>query len=153
MFGPRKGHLLGDQMKIQILISLFIPIFLSEAFAFCGFYVAKADANLFNKASQVVMVRDQNRTVISMMNDYEGPLSEFAMVIPVPTVLQKEQIHVGERKMFSRVDSFTAPRLVEYYDGDPCMLREKMIEDKVFSSAQVKGGGASTKKWIIWSQS
>ena len=25
--------------------------------AFCGFYVAKADAKLFNKASQVVLVR------------------------------------------------------------------------------------------------
>ena len=25
---------------------------------FCGFYVAKADTKLFNKASQVVLVRD-----------------------------------------------------------------------------------------------
>src|SRR5690606_15748917 len=27
--------------------------------AFCGFYVAQADAKLFNKASQVVLVRDE----------------------------------------------------------------------------------------------
>ncbi|MDB5868023.1 MAG: hypothetical protein JWP96_355, partial [Polaromonas sp.] len=49
----------------------------------------KADANLFNEASQVVMVRDGKRTVISMLNDYKGPLNEFALVVPTPTTLQK----------------------------------------------------------------
>ena len=43
----------------------------SPAHAFCGFYAGKADANLFNEASQVVMVRDGKRTVISMLNDYK----------------------------------------------------------------------------------
>ncbi len=28
--------------------------------AFCGFYVAKADAKLFNRASQVVLVRHED---------------------------------------------------------------------------------------------
>ena len=52
--------------------------------AFCGFYAGKADANLFNEASQVVVVRDGQRTVLSMLNDYKGPLSEFALVVPTP---------------------------------------------------------------------
>jgi hypothetical protein len=30
--------------------------------AFCGFYVAKADTKIFNKASQVVLVRPEDRT-------------------------------------------------------------------------------------------
>ena len=30
----------------------------STLFGFCGFYVSKADTKLFNKASQVVLVRD-----------------------------------------------------------------------------------------------
>ena len=97
----------------------------SVAYGFCGFYVAKADTSLFNKASQVVIVRDENRTVLSMMNDYEGELKDFAMVVPVPQILKKEQINVGERKLFSRIDSFTAPRLVEYFDEDPCLERLK----------------------------
>ena len=42
------------------------------ALAFCGFYVAKADAKLFNKASQVVLVRDGDRTVLTMANDFQG---------------------------------------------------------------------------------
>ena len=41
---------------------------------FCGFYVAKADTKLFNKASQVVLVRDGDRTVMTMANDFKGDL-------------------------------------------------------------------------------
>ena len=66
------------------------------ASAFCGFYVTKADTQLFNKGSQMVLVRDEDRTIMTMANDFRGDPSEFAMVIPVPTVLEREQIHVGD---------------------------------------------------------
>ena len=67
--------------------------------AFCGFYVAKADTKLFNQASQVVLVRDGDRTVLTMANDFKGEPKEFAVVIPVPTFLTREQIHVGEKAL------------------------------------------------------
>src|SRR3982750_3648633 len=88
--------------------------------AFCGFYVAKADTKQFNKASQVVLVRDGDRTVMTMANDFKGDLKEFAVVIPVPTFLERGQIHVGERALLDHLDAYSAPRLVEYFDGDPC---------------------------------
>ena len=88
--------------------------------AFCGFYVAKADTKIFNKASQVVLVRHEDKTVLTMSNDFKGDLKEFAVVIPVPTVLQKDQIHVGEKSLLDHLDAYSAPRLVEYFDGDPC---------------------------------
>ena len=69
----------------------------TTAQAFCGFYVAKADTSLFNRASQVVLVRDDNRTVITMANDFEGKVEDFAVVIPVPTMIEREQINVGDR--------------------------------------------------------
>ncbi|WP_425408338.1 DUF2330 domain-containing protein [Hyphococcus sp.] len=90
------------------------------AVAFCGFYVAKADTKLFNKASKVAIMRDNNRTVITMANDYQGDLKEFAMVIPVPVVLQEEQIHVTDNAIIDHLDAYTSPRLVEYFDEDPC---------------------------------
>ena len=86
---------------------------------FCGFYVAKADTKLFNKASQVVLVRDGDRTVMTMVNDFKGDLKEFAVVIPVPTFLQREQIHVGDKALVDHLDAYSAPRLVEYFDEDP----------------------------------
>ena len=91
-----------------------------HAAAFCGFYVAKADANLFNEASKVVMARDGNRTVITMVNDYQGDPTEFAMVIPTPVVLQESQINIGKKSNVDHLDAYTAPRLVEYHDPDPC---------------------------------
>ena len=89
---------------------------------FCGFYVAKADTKLFNRASQVVLVRDGDRTVMTMANDFQGDLKEFAVVIPVPTFLTREQIHVGEKAIVEHLDGYSAPRLVEYFDDDPCRL-------------------------------
>jgi len=94
----------------------------SAAEAFCGFYVGKSDASLFNEASQVALVRDGERTVLTMSNDYKGELTDFALVVPVPTTLTREQIHVGERKYLERLDAYSAPRLVEYYDPDPCSV-------------------------------
>src|SRR5256885_14380765 len=90
---------------------------------FCGFYVAKADTRLFNRASQVVLVRDGDRTVMTMANDFEGEPKEFAVVIPVPTFLKREQIHVGEKALVDHLDAYSAPRLVEYFDSNPCEAR------------------------------
>ncbi len=91
-----------------------------QALAFCGFFVAKGDADLFNEASKVVMVRDGERTVITMVSDFQGDVSDFAMVVPAPTVLEREQIHVTENAVVAHLDAYSAPRLVEYFDPDPC---------------------------------
>jgi hypothetical protein len=93
-----------------------------DARAFCGFYVGKADEPLVNHASQVVIAHHDDKTVISLMNDYQGEPSEFALVVPVPVVLQKGQVHIGDRELFQKIDAYSSPRLVEYYDSDPCQL-------------------------------
>src|SRR5258708_4974357 len=105
------------------IVALSTPTIL----AFCGFYVAKADTKLFNRASQVVLVRDGDRTVMTMANDFEGEPKEFAVVIPVPTFLKREQIHVGEKALVDHLDAYSAPRLVEYFDQDPCRVRESLM--------------------------
>src|SRR5262249_49401534 len=99
----------------------------TAAHAFCGFYVAQADASLFNDASQVVLVRDGDRTVVTMSNDYKGELNDFALVVPVPSVISKDQIHIGDRKYIERLDAYSAPRLVEYHDPDPCGIRRERM--------------------------
>jgi len=98
----------------------------TTAQAFCGFYVSRADTSLFNEASQVVLVRDENRTVITMANDFRGETKDFAVVIPVPTFIEREQINVGDRSLIDHLDAYTAPRLVEYHDPDPCVRYELM---------------------------
>src|SRR2546428_2470426 len=105
----------------------------ANAHAFCGFYVAKGDAKIFNRASQVVLVRDADRTVMTMANDFRGEPKEFVVVIPVPTVITRGQIHVADRALIDHLDAYSAPRLVEYFDADPC--RVYALEDRAYPSA------------------
>ena len=79
-----------------------------------------------NHASQVVIAHHDDKTVISLMNDYQGEPSDFALVVPVPVVLQKGQVHIGDRELFQKIDAYSSPRLVEYYDPDPCEIMRPM---------------------------
>ncbi|MFV8750602.1 DUF2330 domain-containing protein [Nannocystaceae bacterium ST9] len=97
----------------------------APAEAFCGFYVAGADAELFNDATLVVLMREGTRTVLSMQNDYQGPPEDFALVIPVPVVLQEGDVKTLPPEVFARIDKLAAPRLVEYWEEDPCTIRER----------------------------
>jgi hypothetical protein len=110
--------------------------------AFCGFFVSGADAKLMNDASQVVLLRKGNHTVMTMSNNYKGPAEDFAMVVPVPVVLKKEQVKTLAPTVFDHIDQLTAPRLVEYWEEDPCapdVEYDKMMEGAV---GGVEGGVA-----------
>ncbi|MEM9451342.1 MAG: DUF2330 domain-containing protein [Cyanobacteria bacterium P01_E01_bin.6] len=124
-------------MLIVVGVAIASFSFTAPAHAFCGFYVAKADTDLFNQASQVILARDGQRTVLTMANDFQGDVTDFAMVVPVPVVLEEEQVHVGDPAILERLDSFTAPRLVEYFDANPCAIRRPRFDDRaVLESAQ-----------------
>ncbi|WP_353931075.1 DUF2330 domain-containing protein [Okeanomitos corallinicola TIOX110] len=115
------------RLFIPLLIVLFTVLsFAPTALAFCGFYVAKADTKLYNKASQVIIARDENKTVLTMANDFQGEVKDFAMVVPVPTVISEEDVRVAKPNIVERLDAFSAPRLVEYFDEDPCSPMEKL---------------------------
>ncbi len=100
------------------------------AHAFCGFYVAGSGEKMFNDATQVVLMREGTRTVLSMQNDYRGPLDDFAMVVPVPVVLQQTDVKVLDKAVFQRLDSLGSPRLVEYWEQDPCPPPEPTYRER-----------------------
>jgi hypothetical protein len=121
---------------LAIAAALAVACAPSTARAFCGFYVSGADQGLFNNATMVVMMRDGTRTVLSMQNNYQGPPEGFALVIPVPVVLAKGDVRTLPRALFQRVDTMAAPRLVEYWEQDPCPM---------FDDADDKEGGTGTR--------
>lgn len=122
-------------MKKSNLITGALTVFTVSAQAFCGFYVAKADGKLFNKSSQVIMARNEStdRNTITMANDYQGDFKEFAMVVPVPVVLKEKDIKVVKKNLFDRFDSYSAPRLAEYHDDNPCWEYDMEINEMVYS--------------------
>jgi hypothetical protein len=105
--------------------------------AFCGFYVSGADTKLFNNATHVVLMREGTRTVLSMQNNYQGPPSDFAMVVPVPVVLQKENVKTLEKAVFEHIDQLSAPRLVEYWEQDPCGLDDEGGGSKKYKASSL----------------
>lgn len=109
-------------LKRILAVAAFLLAAPVQAHAFCGFYVGKADSSLFNDSSQVILARDGQRTTISMRNDYRGEPTEFALVVPVPVVLKPGDVKVLDQRIFERLDSYSAPRLVEYHDEDPCFV-------------------------------
>ena len=107
-------------MKTKLLIIAVFTAVSPLLFSFCGFYVSKADGTLKNKTSQVILVRDGNKNVITMYNDFKGDTKDFAMVVPVPVVLRKDDIKVVDQTIFQKLNDYSAPRLVEYWDQNPC---------------------------------
>ena len=123
------------------LLAVYAP--LEAAHAFCGLYVASGDAKLFNHRSQVALVRDGDRTVLTMASDYEGDPKQFALVVPVPVVLKRGQIHVADSSLVASLDAYSAPRLVEYFDPDPCpVAQEGMRVNMLSPSAPMAAGRA-----------
>jgi hypothetical protein len=112
--------------------------------AFCGFYVSDNGGNLYNSATQVVLMREGTRTVLSMQNNYEGPPERFALVVPVPVVLQKENVKTLPRSLFTKLEQLDAPRLVEYWEQDPCAQPASGDVDRAVArpSARAHGIGA-----------
>ena len=117
----------GIVLRSILLLGLGLAVS-RPADAFCGFYVSGADANLYANATMVVLLRDGTRTVLSMQNSYQGPPEDFALVVPVPTVLQEENVRTLPPEIFQRVDALAAPRLVEYWEQDPCEVRLRNYE-------------------------
>jgi hypothetical protein len=130
-----KNLFMKPMMKKGAAVVILAAMLGHEAAAFCGFYVSKADGSLKNKTSQVILVRDGNRNVITMYNDFKGNLKDFAMVVPVPVVLNKADIKVVDQQIFNTLNDYSAPRLVEYYDQNPC--QPYVVEDKMTAMPQM----------------
>jgi len=136
-------------MKRKLLIIAAAITVSPLMMSFCGFYVSKADGSLKNKTSQVILVRDGNKTVITMYNDFKGDTKDFAMVVPVPVVLHKEDVKVVDQSIFQRLNDYSAPRLVEYWDQDPCNNYQAMMDaapKSALSEVVVTGYGNVKRK-------
>jgi hypothetical protein len=132
------------RLTLALLAALLGVTASRTAGAFCGFYVSGAETTLTNDATLVVMMRDGTRTVLSMQNSYSGPPEDFAMVVPVPVVLHEANVKVLPRDIFAKVERLTAPRLVEYWEEDPC--RSDVMYDAVGAMPPVPSPVAADEK-------
>ena len=111
-------------MQLRSLVTLLIAfttlIITTNSYSFCGFYAARAGSTLYNQSSKVVIAQDNLYQSVTMASDFEGDSKDFAMVVPVPQILKRNQINVVDNNIITHLDNYTAPRLVEYFDRSPC---------------------------------
>ncbi len=102
------------------MITLAALLLSPAAHAFCGTYMGSAGSQIFNNASQIAVVRQDGRTTLTLANDYEGELSEFALVVPVPEILTEADVAVVDPEVIQGLDAYSAPRRVSYscYESD-----------------------------------
>ncbi|MGM0557913.1 MAG: DUF2330 domain-containing protein [Myxococcota bacterium] len=138
------------RIAIAAVVTTVLVLSSSPAFSFCGFYVAGSEEDLFNDATRVSLMRYGKRTVLSMQNNYMGPPEDFAMVVPVPTVLKKKHVKTLPNNVFERLDALSSPRLVEYWEADPCekiwrKTRFYDFDDSTIDGSLVRPDGSGTK--------
>ena len=141
-----RSNMLLREMRVAgtvLLVAAGALLMPRAASAFCGFYVSGASEDLYNNATRVAMMREGQQTVMSMQNNYQGPPEDFAMVVPVPEVLEEDRVKTIEDGVFDKLDDLTAPRLVEYWQKDPCTRRRERI--MAMESASPSTGNATSE--------
>ncbi len=105
-----------------LVLLLFLAFFflnLVKLNASGGFYLSKSDKKMFNRSSQIAMARDHHKTVLTILNDYLGESKEFAILIPLPEI-GKSDIRVLDQAPFDRLEEYSSPRLIKYFDEKVC---------------------------------
>src|SRR5690606_38503316 len=118
------------------------------AHAFPGFFVGKDDQARTSTSAHVVVMHRGERTVVTVMTDYDGPSQPFALVMPLPEDVSMDHVTTLKRDFVSRLDQLTAPRFHEFWEMDPCESgkTEQEWERNLTASAETAflGGGSPT---------
>ena len=103
---------------MRSLIATVFGLWAGPAAAFCGTYVGSPGVELTNQTSQVIIARQGSKTTLTLANDYQGEATDFAMLIPVPVVLEEDDIRTVGPELFQRFNDYSAPRIVTYECSD-----------------------------------
>ena len=76
----------------------------SPAFALPGFIAGKGNTARVSNTTQVVLLEKGDHTVVTVWADYEGPLDQFALVLPVPADVDLEDVKTLKRDAIDKVD-------------------------------------------------
>ncbi|MFZ6179845.1 DUF2330 domain-containing protein [Nannocystis pusilla] len=99
---------------------LSVSLLLTPAAALSGSLVGRASAPPSSPATTGVLLREGNRTVVTIQSAYSGPSEDFALVVPVRQGLRPGDVRTLRRDVLARVDAASAPRLSEAWEQDPC---------------------------------
>jgi hypothetical protein len=71
-------------------------------------------------STNISIIKQAGTSVVSIMPDYQGSLSPFALVLPIPSDVSVAQVTGLKREFLDRLDNITAPKFAEFWEMDPC---------------------------------
>jgi hypothetical protein len=111
----------------------------SWANAFPGVLVGKGDEKRAVPATHVVIMTKGEYSAVTVLPEYAGPLTPFALVLAVPGDVTADRIKSMKREFIDRVENITAPRFHEWWEQDPC--DQGPTEQEWERDLRVSGGG------------
>ncbi len=75
-------------------------------------------------STDVTLMQKDGKSVVSILPDYQGPLSGFAVIIPVPKDVSADHVTTLKREFVDRVAKVSAPKFAEFWEMDPCNPEE-----------------------------
>src|SRR5690606_2861926 len=130
----------------------------APASALNGFLAGKTDPDLKTHTTQIVVMKKGERTAVSVMPDYQGPIEPFALVLLVPGDVTADRVVTIKREFVDRVDTVSAPRFHEFWEQDPCdpappqqeWERSLKVEGAGFlGGGSISGGGKTAKELFL----
>lgn len=88
-----------------------------QANAFCGYYAGHDGEAVVNTQSVVIVGWTGTDVSLTLASDFSGNAADFALLVPVPAVLGPEDVEELSPDVLSRLDGYSAPRLVSYPIG------------------------------------
>lgn len=71
-------------------------------------------------STHVSILKQPGTSAVSIMPDYQGSLSPFSIIIPIPSDVGPDQVIGLKREFIDRLDNITAPKFAEFWELDPC---------------------------------
>jgi hypothetical protein len=121
---------MGFNMHKSFIISLVVFGALlggaleQKALAINLIYATDPAKSIAPKNSAMVVSRDENRTVITILPRYNYDGEHFGMLIPVPKIVSDTQVKIGGFNAAQNILSYTAPRINYYKDANLCAIKD-----------------------------
>jgi len=95
----------------MLLLTLVHSSLIAPSFA-CPTIATGTPSELSFDVARVAIARQDSRTTFTVSINPSGDAQEFALVLPVPALLQEDEIRTLNPEIFSRLDGYSAPRRV-----------------------------------------
>jgi hypothetical protein len=95
-------------------------------------FVGQDGARRVSHTAHVVLMLHDDVSVVTIMADYAGPMTPFAVILPVPSDVTLQRVQSVKREFIDRVEEVSAPRFHTFYEMDPCQpgLARQQWEEK-----------------------